>query len=74
MMPDQSASFGHSPKSGIAKSADSAGTKAPKAAAPEAPWTTTKNPRGRELFSHYDRGDHGDDTSRRNGSSKICDQ
>src|SRR5713101_154744 len=36
-MPTQSASLGHSPRSGIANSADSAGTKAPKAAPPEAP-------------------------------------
>ena len=37
MMPLQSVPFGHSPSSGTANNADSAGTKAPKAGPPEAP-------------------------------------
>ena len=47
-MPTQSASLGHSPSNGIASSADSAGTKAPKAAPPEAPPSAsgTFNPLG----------------------------
>src|SRR5205823_13600770 len=40
----QSISFGHSPRSGIANSADSAGTKDPKAAPPEAPRMATARP------------------------------
>ncbi len=36
-MPAQSVSLGHSPSSGMANNADSAGTNAPKAAPPDAP-------------------------------------
>src|SRR6266403_1059299 len=43
-MPIQSVPFGHSPRRGIANSADSAGTKAPKAAPPEAPRMATARP------------------------------
>jgi hypothetical protein len=50
-MPAQSVSFGHSSRSGIANSADSAGTKAPKAAPPEAPrMVTARAHRSRETM------------------------
>lgn len=39
-----SLSFGHSPRSGVANSADSAGTNVPKAAPPEAPRMATARP------------------------------